>query len=160
PDNEDEESFFRANIASWREKVFRDNWTVETTKPGDGEISNGIASISALSQVAAIPDRRQEELQVEIVDIQPIASQETTAAGTEPENGFPLDPEAMLNTMARLCAAEGKAREVAIMANSTPKIVETEYDNWNGGVFGYRLYLQVPARIYAEIASARDEAER
>lgn len=61
------------------------------------------------------------------------------------------DAEAVLGTLARLFASEGKAREVAVLTYSSPDLVETGYDNWNGGQTTYSLYLHVPLNLYSQL---------
>jgi len=64
---------------------------------------------------------------------------------------FFADPEAVLGTVARLFAAEGAAREVALLTYSSPEVTETGYDNWNGGTTSYTLYLHVPLSLYPQL---------
>jgi hypothetical protein len=66
------------------------------------------------------------------------------------QSRFFADREALLGTLARLFAAEGAAREVAVLTYSTPEIEETGYDNWNGGTTVYCLYLNVPLKLYTQ----------
>lgn len=73
---------------------------------------------------------------------------------------FPESIEAFLATLARLYAADGSAREVAILAVSKPRVEETDYDNWDGGTYGYSVYLEVPMSIYSQINDDKDEIER
>lgn len=67
------------------------------------------------------------------------------------QNRFFADPEPILGTLARLFAADGAAKEVAILTYSTPEIVDTGYDNWNGGTTYYSLYLHVPVNLYPQL---------
>lgn len=64
---------------------------------------------------------------------------------------FFADPEAILGTLARLFAQDGAAREVAVLTYSAPEVVETGYDNWNGGQTSYTLYLHVPLQLYPQL---------
>lgn len=64
---------------------------------------------------------------------------------------FFADPDPTLGTLASLFAAEGAAREVAVLTYSTPEIVEIGYDNWNGGTTLYSLYLHIPLSLYPQI---------
>lgn len=64
---------------------------------------------------------------------------------------FFADPEPVLGTLARLFAADGAAKEVAILTYSTPEIVENHYDNWNDGTTYYTLLLHVPLNLYPQI---------
>ena len=64
---------------------------------------------------------------------------------------FFADPESILGTLARLFAAEGRAKEVAVLTYSTPELVETNYDNWNGGTTSYSLLLHVAVNLYTQL---------
>ncbi len=85
----------------------------------------------------------------------PSETNSTFALSTSTNNGFPLALEPLLATLARMFAVEGNAREVAILANAKPKVVQTEYDNWNGGTYTYCLYIQVPAHIYSQVSDVQ-----
>lgn len=52
---------------------------------------------------------------------------------------------------------QGNRREVAILARSKAEVEQTDYDNWNGGTYGYRLILRIPAAHYAQIESEREK---
>jgi hypothetical protein len=39
---------------------------------------------------------------------------------------------------------QGNRREFAILARSKAEVEQTDYDNWNGGTYGYRLILRIP----------------
>lgn len=67
------------------------------------------------------------------------------------QSRFFADPESILGALARLFAAEGSAREVAILTYSTPEIIKTGYDNWNGGTTAYSLFLHVPLNLYPQL---------
>lgn len=70
-----------------------------------------------------------------------------------------MTPEAILSTLAHLFAHEGKAREVAILANAEAELLQTDYDNWNGGTYGYSLYLRVPLELYVQISDVKEKCE-
>lgn len=76
----------------------------------------------------------------------------------DPEE-FYKNPEPLLATTARLFASEGAAREVAILANSQATIKQTSYDNWNGGIWGYSLYLHFPHWMNAQLANEIENSE-
>jgi len=75
------------------------------------------------------------------------------------DEGFYTNPEPLLATIARLFASEGAAREVAILANSTAAIKQTSYDNWNGGRYGYTLFLQIPYWMNSQLANEIENSE-
>lgn len=70
---------------------------------------------------------------------------------------FFADPDSVLGTLARLFAADGAAREVAVLTYSTPEMVEEDYDNWNGGTYFYSLLLHVPINLYPQIEASKKE---
>jgi hypothetical protein len=76
------------------------------------------------------------------------------------QNRFFADPEAILGSLARLFASEGKAKEVAVLTYSQPEVVETGYDNWNGGISFYSLFLHVPLNLYPQIEGDRGAIEK
>jgi hypothetical protein len=73
---------------------------------------------------------------------------------------LPDDLEPFLGTLAQLFAAEGRAREVAILTIAKSSIEETGYDNWNGGTYSYTIYAEVPAALYAQLAEERLNIEK
>jgi hypothetical protein len=73
---------------------------------------------------------------------------------------FFSDPESILGTLARLFASEAAAREVAVLTYSTPEIVDTGYDNWNGGTTSYTLYLHVPLSLYPQLVDGLEKIEQ
>lgn len=73
---------------------------------------------------------------------------------------FFANPELILGTLARLFAADGAAREVAILAHSAPELVETGYDGWNGGQTFYTLYLHLPLALYTQIEKDIQDLEK
>jgi hypothetical protein len=61
------------------------------------------------------------------------------------------DLEKVLATLCRFFADEGKAREVAILAEAKASIEQSNYDNWNGGVYGYTINLVLPEFLYQQL---------
>lgn len=76
------------------------------------------------------------------------------------DEDFFKDPEPLLATIARLFASEGLAREVAILANSSAIIKQTSFDNWNGGTYGYSLFLQIPYWMNSQLANEIENSEK
>lgn len=72
---------------------------------------------------------------------------------------IPEDIEGILRTLAQIYAMQGSRREVAILAKSKPEVEQTDYDNWNGGTYGFCLVLRLPAAHYAQIESEREKIE-
>ncbi|HYT89622.1 MAG TPA: hypothetical protein VEL76_13025 [Gemmataceae bacterium] len=68
-------------------------------------------------------------------------------------NDLKADIERILATLTRFFADEGTAREVALLALSRHRIEQTSDDNWDGGQYGYTVYLEV--RGTSTLRSAR-----
>lgn len=73
---------------------------------------------------------------------------------------IPSDIEGILRTLAQIYAMQGARREVAILAKSKAEVEQTDYDNWNGGTYGFSLTLRLQATHYAQIESERDTIEQ
>jgi hypothetical protein len=73
---------------------------------------------------------------------------------------IPSDIEGILRTLAQIYAMQGARREVAVLARSKAEVEQTDYDNWNGGTYGYSLTLRLPSAHYAQIETDRDAIER
>src|SRR5689334_11353799 len=71
-----------------------------------------------------------------------------------------MTTDTILSTLAHLFANEGKAREVAILANAEAELLQTDFDNWDGGTYGYTLRLRVPVELYVQVASVKEECEK
>jgi hypothetical protein len=67
-------------------------------------------------------------------------------------DSFPLDPAALVASIAEILKVKGQARELAVLVNSRLSITESSYDNWNGGTRGWSLSCELPASLYARIA--------
>lgn len=68
--------------------------------------------------------------------------------------------ESMLGTLARLFAFEGAAQEVAALTFSTPELVDSHYDSWNGGTNYYSLILYLPLNLYPQIELDKEKLEK
>lgn len=73
---------------------------------------------------------------------------------------FFANPESILGTLARLFAADGAAREVAILAHSTPELEQTGYDNWDGGQNFYTLHLNLSLALYTQVETDAESIEK
>lgn len=70
----------------------------------------------------------------------------------------------LIQTACSLLRHRGKEHTLSLLSNSKIDVVNTEYDNWNGGIHGYTLYLSVSSSVYAsfspeEITSYEKEIE-
>lgn len=69
----------------------------------------------------------------------------------------PKNADALIATIARLFAADGAAREVAILAAANASIEQVGYDNWDGGQTFYTVRLEVPVWLYSQFDDGRRE---
>lgn len=69
------------------------------------------------------------------------------------------EAEALLYTLAKIYAQRGQAKEVAILADAEPHLHQTDYDNWDGGIYIYTLYLKVSHTVYALIEENKESIE-
>lgn len=63
-------------------------------------------------------------------------------------------------TAAELGRLQGASDEVAVLEAATASLVETGYDNWNGGTTYYTFMLELPVHAYARLEPRRDELEK
>jgi hypothetical protein len=64
---------------------------------------------------------------------------------------FAKDIDLLVQNVARLFAHEGNAKIVSILSYAKISAEQTGYDNWDGGVDIYSVYLEIPQAIYQEI---------
>lgn len=76
------------------------------------------------------------------------------------QSRFLADPEPFLGTLARLFAADAAAREVAVLTYAAPEVVETGYDNWDGGTTFHSLFLHVPVSLYPQLEEGLGNIEQ
>jgi hypothetical protein len=72
---------------------------------------------------------------------------------------FEDQASALVATAAEIATLRGEFNEAGLLAEARASLVETGYDNWNGGVSIYTLMLEVPVRSYAELEEQRDKLE-
>lgn len=76
-------------------------------------------------------------------------------------DSFPLPLEALLASMTDVLKQRGAALEIAVLVNAKPNAFTSNYDNWNGGTYGYTLNLSVPPHVYGVLSEDdRRAAER
>src|SRR5690606_31419420 len=62
------------------------------------------------------------------------------------------DYDKYLATVAEMLDAEGIRDAATILRTGSSRIVETGYDNWNGGTTIYTIYLTLPPTHYARVS--------
>lgn len=70
------------------------------------------------------------------------------------------DLEKLLATMCRVCSDEGKPREVAILAHGKASVRHESHDNWNGGLDGYTILLELPDYLHDQLKSEIEDLEK
>lgn len=66
----------------------------------------------------------------------------------------------MLKTAAELAVLQGSTDEAKILKEAKSSLIETGYDNWNGGITYFTLALEVPLKIFSKIEKSREGFER
>lgn len=69
------------------------------------------------------------------------------------------DIEPYLATTAELLIAEGMNAAADLLRTAASHVEETGYDNWNGGITLWTVYLTVPASTYAKLGDKREAIE-
>lgn len=72
---------------------------------------------------------------------------------------LPEKTEAIVRNLARYFALKGRPNVVELLARSTATMEQTSYDNWNGGTYGFTLYLHAPAHLYVSVVDELQELE-
>lgn len=68
--------------------------------------------------------------------------------------------DAVVATGARLLVRQEHWAAASILANSSaPKLTHLDHDNWNGGQDTWRLKLVLPAEVFVDLGSRREEIE-
>lgn len=70
-----------------------------------------------------------------------------------------LDDDACLATVEAMLAAEGMAESAELLREANFEVVETGYDNWNGGTRIYTVYLSVDPATYVRLGARRTTLE-
>ena len=76
------------------------------------------------------------------------------------EAAFKKHLDACLATLARLYARDGAAFEVAVLASSQASFEQVDYDNWNGGTYGYQVNLTVSPHLYCQLEAKRTALQK
>lgn len=69
---------------------------------------------------------------------------------------FKDDIGLLIQNVARMFASEGDAKFVSLLAHSEISAQQTDYNNWDGGQYGYTVYLEITLSLYTQI---KDEIE-
>ncbi|MFX4512794.1 hypothetical protein ABTA89_19460, partial [Acinetobacter baumannii] len=83
-----------------------------------------------------------------------------TQANEDDNSAIKAEAESFCYTLAKIFAQRGEAKNVAILADSTPSIKQTDYDSWDGGTYYFTLFLRVPVTLFAQIEKERETIEK
>ena len=61
----------------------------------------------------------------------------------------------VFNTANALIKERGDNEICNIMVGAQVSVVNTEYDNWNGGTYGYTVYVSLPVKLYSALSHER-----
>ncbi len=72
---------------------------------------------------------------------------------------FTKNPSPLINTIATLFDKDRDRAILELLASATYQIQQTGYDNWDGGLDLYTLYIFVPPSLYAEVSSSVEDIQ-
>ena len=97
----------------------------------------------------------------------PVFSARRTPVGTEyslnnamAEVQFPESTEAVISALTKYFQKQRKNEIVEILKAASARIEQTDYDNWNGGIYLYTLYLHIPMELFAEVDLKLEEIQK
>jgi hypothetical protein len=70
-----------------------------------------------------------------------------------------LDTERYLATAAEMLSADGRGDAADLVRTAAFRLEKTGWDNWNGGITLWTIYLLVPPALYARIGARRETLE-
>ena len=71
------------------------------------------------------------------------------------------DIEKILLTAATISSVKGEINNsLGLFKSAKIDIQQTDYDNWNGGQYGYTLHLQLPINVYSRIEDDLEKIEK
>lgn len=73
---------------------------------------------------------------------------------------IPAKTEAIVRNLARLYATNSQDNIVELLVRSKAEVVESSFDNWNGGTYGYTLRLEAPAHLYGAVEESLEQLEK
>lgn len=77
------------------------------------------------------------------------------------EPAFPYEGDDFVGTLAMLLMERCCPNEVGFLLHGRVEILQTDYDNWDGGMYGWTVMVTLPTRIYARLEEEdRTNSER
>jgi AbiJ N-terminal domain 3/Abortive infection C-terminus len=71
--------------------------------------------------------------------------------------GLTVSDEEVFETILRMLRSSGNSEAASLLGESRWRFEQTGYDNWNGGTWIYKLYVEVDAGIYAALDDRREK---
>lgn len=68
--------------------------------------------------------------------------------------------ETLIESLIQVFKHQNKLETVNLLENTEASIEETEYDNWDGGTYYFRLSLRIPLKLFANLESRIDQFEQ
>ncbi len=68
--------------------------------------------------------------------------------------------QSLLHTVTEIAKADGDEDIVGLLTNSQITIQETDYDNWNGGTYGYTIYICIDVKTFINHRDKIDNVEK
>ena len=75
----------------------------------------------------------------------------TAPLGRSSSRHFTDDVAPLVTTVARLAALDGSDLEKEVLNAATPRLEDSEYDNWDGGTYYYTLTLLVSVDLFSRL---------
>jgi len=66
----------------------------------------------------------------------------------------------LVHTVTEISKADGMNNLVDLLINSQSNIKQTDYDNWNGGTYGYTIYFEVDVKTFISVKNDIETIER
>jgi len=64
---------------------------------------------------------------------------------------FSQPVETIVESLIQVFRHQNKLETVHLLENSEARIVQTDYDNWDGGTYIFTLYLDIPLKLFAHL---------
>ena len=61
----------------------------------------------------------------------------------------------VIETAVCLLEARGFDKESELIKHAEISVVNTDFDNWNGGLYGYTVYIKIPVKTYASLSKEK-----
>ncbi|HOU84565.1 MAG TPA: hypothetical protein PLA54_05320 [Spirochaetota bacterium] len=73
---------------------------------------------------------------------------------------FTTNPEALISTGVDLFKKGQEDFEIEVLLNAVISIDQTGYENWDGGIYLYTIFLEIPTEIFGQVLDKKDKIEK